>query len=310
MPFDMQQFMTRVKTGNRLFTLAKSSLQPLINLLGIKQVFTPTEKASIQRAVAYLPFAKRQRYAQALQYLGQAINISVSAIPCNPRMAFHEYAIHTGAYGGVNSRGEKKLVWLDPRSAQPGAINGLGPFRYLHTHRLSWSSSDGNAASIANVLTWEHVRFLTDPQAPPFNKFADPDRDYYMPEGGASGATYNDDDHMLRCPAVTCSNPRVAGSLVGEQVYQYSTDHGATWQPIEGAAYLLEKRVYKDGNYWVMVFKKTNWAAHNTVPFHFEVEYTVGDPPDYLPTSHQGFQRTVKVLANIQDYARRVISTG
>lgn len=87
------------------------------------------------------------------------------------------------------------------------------------------------------------------------------------------------------------ASPLRAGSLVGEQWYQYSLD-GTDWHNIEGAAFLLEKRVEFVGGRWLLTFVKSNWEPHNRTPFRFEISYIIGTAPrsrpKIIPNPHRG----------------------
>ena len=118
------------------------------------------------------------------------------------------------------------------------------------------------------------------------------------------------DDHSTKLPALICCNPRKPGTLIAEQCYQYSVDNGANWQNIEGAGCKIEKTVKQDGADWVFVFKKTNWLPHNTKPFHFEVHYTVGPAPEYLPAKDTDVKNGGSFNDDMKNWARKVVSTG
>ena len=280
MPFDFTVFMSKINQDNTHFKrfALSSHMDPLIKELKGKTFISPIAKAKIQQWVAFLPHAEQQKYTQTLAYLAQQGCTLVMAIPCKPVMTFEKLQIRTGMYEGYNGA-QKQAVMLDPDS-----VGSPGPRSFLHVHKLTWAPSNGNKPSLATVLTREHVKFLADTQAPPFNNIQDPDREFYMPANGsvATGCE-NYDDHSSKLPALICRNPRVAGVLRGEQRYQYSTDQGHTWENLPGGEFLLEKSVRKEGNDWIFMFKKTNWAPHNTKRFHFEVHYKIGPAPLYLP---------------------------
>jgi hypothetical protein len=194
----------------------------------------------------------------------------------------------------------------------PGVPGSPGPRGFLHVHRLSWESSDGNPASLHDVETRESVRFRTSTQIAPFNAMQDPDQ-VFVQGGNNFGLLSNDDDHSTCLPAIICAHPRVPGTLIGEQWYQYRRRGEPDWTNIEGAAFLLEKSVFQEGPDWVFSFKKTNWAPHNTVPFHFEVHYTIGAPPVPMPDAYEAIATNtacVKEVAAIEAWARRVVSRG
>jgi hypothetical protein len=195
------------------------------------------------------------------------------ATPCNAKMELTGVTISSFSY------------WDATGNQQDWDIG-----KYEHSHKISWESSDGDPASLANVKTREHVAYdITTPvQGPPFNDWADPDQEFWYsgmggedgvstgPDNpGIAGQTQNTDVHSLQTPSLICVRPLVSGTLRAKQWYEYSIDGGATWQHIPGAAYVLEKTVDKDRA--VVIFKKTS-AAENPNHFHFEVEYPIGPP--------------------------------
>jgi hypothetical protein len=306
--FDINTFMAKVKQDNPSFKkwTRTSSLDPLIAQLRGPTVLTAAGKANVERLIAFLEFPKQASYKQALAYVAAQLGVRVGAIPCNPVMKFVQFKIGKGGYKGYNGAGQDRFELLDPDT--PGSP---GPRSFVHVHKITWSASNGNPGSLATVRTREHVKFLQNTQAAPFNNIQDPDREFYAPGTmGTTGAMEGYDDHSTKLPALICCYPRQAGTLQGQQWYQYSVDNGATWNNIEGAAYLLEKSVAKVGADWVFTFKKTNWAPHNTKPFHFEVEYTVAPPPDFLPRTDADVHPGGTEEADINRWARRVIATG
>jgi hypothetical protein len=306
--FNLNVFLATVKIDNPTFKkwAVSSSLDPLIQQLKTNSHNTPQGKAKIQRLIAFMPFAKQTSYSRSLAYLTTTLGVHVGAIPANAVMEFNKFLILSGMYKGYNAAGESRNIVLD--AATPGS---LGPRSFIHRHTLSWTSSNGNPASLANVRTREYVKFLADTQAPPFNKIQDPDREFYAPGNmGSSGSTSGVDDHSTKLPSLICCNPRQAGSLRGEQKYQFSLDNGATWQDIDNGQFLLEKTVRLVGQDWVLTFKKTNWAPHNTKKFHFEVEYTVGPAPEYMPRTDKDVLAGPSQDADIKHWARRVVAEG
>ena len=94
--------------------------------------------------------------------------------------------------------------------------------------------------------------------------------------------------------------------MISDQVYEYTTD-GIRWLPIPGARYEIEKGVRNSGGGKVFFFRKQT-VSPTKHPFHFEVEYPIGPPPqskiDKIPVYPAGFIPT----ANLQDYASRIVS--
>ena len=309
MAFVLDTFMNEIKKVNSTFERVKeSSLHSLIQALeALKGAPTAPQKTAIQNALAFVPTDKQKKYKAALDYMKKELGAFHDGVPTDPVMKFKSFSIINGAYVGKNTSGATKPIELVATKK-----DSPGPRSFVHTHEISWKSSNGDPNALKTVRTREHVKFRADTQAAPFNAIADPDREFYHPgEQGSVGATSNMDDHSIKLPALIVRNPRQAGTLIGEQWYQYSLDDGKTWQNIDGAAYLLEKTVKKDGNDWVMVFKKSNWPEHNKKKFHFEVHYTIGPAPEYLPAKDTDVQKMgFPEAADMKKFARKVVATG
>lgn len=283
-----------------------SSLDPLIKELKTNSWGSTAGKAKIERIIAFLPHDKKAKYVQTMAYLQAQLQIRIGAIPANAVMTFETFRVMRGNYKGYKPTGESKIVPLDDQTA-----GSPGPSSFIHRHKLSWSSSDGLPVSLGQVRTREYVKFLSDTQARPFNAIQDPDREFYAPGTmGATGQTEGIDDHSTKLPALICYYPREAGVLQAEQKYQYSVDNGANWVDMDNGQFLLEKKVRQSGNDWVFSFKKTNWAPLNNKRFHFEVEYTIGPLPEYLPRTEGDYNKGMEFAGDIKQYARRVVSTG
>ncbi|MBE7158058.1 MAG: hypothetical protein INR62_06425 [Rhodospirillales bacterium] len=308
MRFELNTLMQSIHKDNPTFKrfARTSDMDPLLKLLGPYNVITilkPDFQKQIQRAVAALPPGCRQKYQSSLRYVANTFGVKNSAMPVRPKIAFVKFGYKTGGYVGYNKAGKSDFVMLDGTKGRAGQLG------FIHRHKVTWSSSDGNLASLGSVLSREHVKFLTDTQAPPFNKCADPDREFYQPQSGSQATEGGSDDHSTSLPMLICAYPRVPGRIVAEQWYQYSTDGGRTWTNIDEAAYLLEKSVRQEGNRWIFTFKKTNWAPHNNNPFHFEVDYLINDPAEYMPRDHSDIKASLADVDNkdINKHALRVI---
>ena len=302
MPFVMQQFMTLVKQCNPSFKrfTRQSDLDPLIDALGGESgqtFYTPTHRARINDVVHVLASDKANKYRVALLYLAQELGVDPGPIPCRPKMSLREFGTHMGEYEGINSVGATKRIELNPRS-------------FNHAFKFTWESTNGDLQALRNVGTRENVKWRSDPGGTPFNYVQGK-----TPMQFTQGATTNNgansgycvDDHSTILPALICLDPRVTGSIVAEQLYEYTCD-GRTWKPIPGAAYLLEKGVRTGGpTGHLYYFMKTNWAPHNTTPYHFEVEYTVDPAPAYMPKPGTPVAKGLTTKADISDYAHRVI---
>lgn len=296
MPFSMMQFMTLVTSKDTAFKnfnrIKNSSLDPLIAAIPLKPVLTAPEKETIRLRLAYIPYDKQMKYREALEYLrvqhGLAEVAAIPyAIPCKPEMKFDRF--------------EKQM-----RTWPGGPL--LDPGTYIHLFRFSFSSSNGNLASLAHVGTRERVTYRTNPAGPPFNYVQ-----ANTPATFTQGATTNNgaqtgwsiDDHITILPSIICANPRVNGELVADQLYEYTSD-GRTWRVIPEAYYLLKKGV-RGGN--TFYFAKTNSAPDNPKRSHFEVEYPIGPAPASMPPVGTNLGKGGKVAADIRAYGRVVHNT-
>jgi hypothetical protein len=222
------------------------------------------------------------------------------AIPVKPRMAFIEYKYKKGRYlaqAPVNDFVSLEIGAKDPQDKKVE----LGPYQFLHIHRLTWESSNGDLLFLTGIKTRERITFRAPTQQAPFCDFADPDQDFaQVGDDAQKGCSF--DDHSVRWPALICATPLSTGTLIGEQWYQYSFD-GIQWQNIEEAAFLLEKSVFNNGKHWVLKFRKSNWLPHNPNTFNFEIQYkifpapvsrpAIGNNPKAAPPTQQGSNWTI-----------------
>lgn len=294
MPFSMTQFMSLVVAQNRSFGRIKgSSLDPLLAILQAPNALH--RKAEIANAVAFIPYQKQMKYQQALNYL--RIQMPITEIPQIP------YAIP------VDPKMELDAFKVMMRSYVGGGI--LNPGSYHHEFRLSWKSSNGHLASLARCGTRENVKFRSAPDQPPFN-YVQKDTPMQFTQGATTNNGANAgcciDDHSTVIPSIICTNPRVPGELVAEQIYEYTTD-GTNWREIPGARFLLKKGVRTSGAGFVFYFAKTNWAPHNQKTYRFEVEYPIGPAPAAMPAVGEKLGRTLATPADISTYGR-VVSSG
>jgi hypothetical protein len=185
--------------------------------------------------------------------------------------------------------------------------------RFYHVHELTWASSNGHAPSLTNVGTRERVTWRTSPAGPPFDATMHGGIPMTFTQGATTNAGANAcsnfDDHSIGNPDLVVRRPLAAGSVIADQVYEYTAD-GTNWYPIPQAYFELERGVRQRSGQWVMYFCKRN-AAGNPHRFHFEVEYPLGPlppppPGGRLPVVPEGFA----TAGNIRDYASRVISLG
>lgn len=209
----------------------------------------------------------------------------VDAIPVNLKMKFDEYKVASLPLGATSNY----------------------PWRYFHVHEVTWQSSNGDLNSLRGLATREKVDHRSDPWLPPFDQvvcgtiprnFAQPTNPSFTAHFGS-----NKDDHSIGNPAIILADPRAPGSVIADQVYEYSAD-GVTWAPIPGAAYELEKGARASGGNLVFYFRKVS-APTNPNAYHFEVEYSIGTK---VPAPSGFMQLKVGTPANIVDYASRVVS--
>jgi len=296
----------------------RSSLDSLLAQVKGRSTFPASVKREILELMAFIPSEKQRKYRQSLDYINQQLGLGIKgfpfAVPCNATMYFEKFQVFMGDYTGYNDRGESKKCPLVPNDA-----GSIGPCSFVHKHVLRWESSNGDKAALKDISTREYVKFLKSPQLPPFNVIQDPDQEFRAPgpphdqtcpgtKGGAEGI----DLHSTKLPALITCYPRRPGTLVAQQTYEYSCDDGATWATMADSHFLLEKTVSQLGKDWVFRFSKRNWLPHNAKGFHFEVEYVIGDRPEYMPRSLSdvNVMSSFSIDAEINQYARRFLYTG
>jgi hypothetical protein len=292
MPFNIATFRQYLHTANPTYSrLTSSSIQPLENRLAILGATVgPAVLNQIQPLWAVVPYDKQQKYAAPIGYLKQFVPTLADAIPALPRMAYMEFKVMFMTIGG----------------------NARYPARFYHVHRLTWQSSNGRMASLAQVGTRERVTHRTNPAGPPFDALINANIPMAFTQGaltnaGAQGGS-NYDDHSTGNPALIVRRPLGVGSVIADQIYEYTAD-GATWHPIPGAQYEIEKGVRMAGGQHVFFFRKQSAPPHANV-FHFEVEYPIGPahpvPGNRIPVVPAGFAAP----AQINTYASRIIRLG
>lgn len=302
--FDVNQFQQLlVKRNavvfNKFSTFSqKSSLDVVLKeLAGVRGFIPPHKKKIVQNVIFNLPHDKHVKYAEALRYLSNA-GIFICGKPVNPVMEFVRFDAGPFLYTGVTSDGKQILNSTHPRS--------IPVHSFHHVFDFKFKSSTGNLDDLKNVGTREHVKFRVQPGSPPFNSYmADTPIEFHWGVNKTGANTgFGRDDHMTKPPSLIVKFPVTAGELVADQWYQYTIDNGLTWENIEGAAYNLIKGVRKGANgKWCFYFIKKNWAPHNNVPFHFEVEYDIHPPmPPVAPGSPLG--KANGTAADISKYGR------
>jgi hypothetical protein len=303
MAFSMKTFMQEVYKCNPSFKkhARHSDLDPLIKALGGESgqtFYNPSHRPKIEKETHALKTDKAVKYRAALMYLARELGVDPGPIPVSPKMVMEEFRFSMGGYTGKNAQGQTKQISLNPRG-------------FVLVFKLKWASSNGDLKGLSNVGTRENIRWRTDPTQTPFNYVQG-----NTPMTFQQGATSNTggaggecgDDHSTVVPDLICLDPRVAGSHVAEQSYEYTCD-GTLWKPIPGAAYLIEKGVKQGGpTGWLYFFKKTNWTPRNTKTSRFEVEYPVGPAPEYMPVpGTEIFGKNAMQEADINQYAYRVV---
>lgn len=291
---DAQRFQSEARRINSsLGRFRKSALDPLFKKLGNhhRTHLSPQLRAEVQELIYHVPHDRQIKYAAAFAVL-QAGGFHITGRPCDPTMNFVRFDQGPFAYVGVGSDGNDQMAILDPGSLH-------------HVFDFKWKSTAGNMQSLANVWTREHITFRTMPNNPPFNDAMGTTMHFTW--GDTQGATngYGRDDHSIKPPKLVARYPLAAGWLITEQWYQYSHD-GVTYQNIPGAAYLIHKGIQLRQGEWCFVFKKTNWAPHNTLTYKFEAEYPIGAPPPVPAKAGQQYGRTNGNRAEISDYGRLV----
>jgi hypothetical protein len=292
MPFQIATFRQYISTANDHYSRFKtSSLAPLETFLaGWNGVVTPAATAQIQALWGAMPPAKQQRYAGAMSYLRQFVTGILDATPVSPTMSFDEFRV--------------MLVPFD------GHLQF--PMRYYHKHSLTWQSSNGTLASLANVGTRERVTHRTNPAGPPFHAGVNANipqqftQGATTPTGAQSGR--NGDDHSVGNPAVILRYPLAVGSVIADQVYEYTGDM-VNWHPIPGAEYEIEKGVRMRGTDLVFFFRKQSAPPHAN-RFHFEVEYTIGPQPNTAVQRVPVIPASFATQADINNYASTVVRLG
>ena len=303
--YNFDEFMRRVKNCNPQFKRFKmtSDLDPLMKVLnsnGQKWNFAPAGIAQVQKAVQELKTPAITKYKNALLYLSQELKVSPGAIPAKPKMKYTKFYSFLGTYDGVNGSGQRKSF--------PPCKTAFG-----HEHVFTYESSNGDLGALTSVGTREHVKHRTHPGSAPFNEIQGKgEAEFTQGATTNSGANIGKctDVHSIKLPWFICRYPRQVGSVIAEQWYQYTCD-GIHWQNIPGAAYLLEKGVRTGGpSGFLLFFKKSNWQEHNKEPFHFEVEYVLIDPPEYVPKEFTDIKKSYPDEDDINLYAHRIVAGG
>ena len=281
------------KANSKLSRFKASSLEPIFAQLGagFSVMLTDDKKAKVQEAICFVPHAKQQKYAAALQIL-KAAGFVIGGRPCKPTMHFQSFREGAYTYVGLDAGGQRMMATLSPGSLH-------------HVFDLKWESSTGNMDSLKTCWTREHIRFRSSPQAAPFNSAMGAVMEFHWGETDGAQFGYGRDDHSIKPPQLVCRTPYVSGSCIAEQWYQCSFD-GQNWINLPGAAYLIHKGIRLSKGAFVFFFKKTNWAPHNTKGFNFDAEYPLDGPLTNARAPDQQFNRTSGTVKQVSDYGKLV----
>jgi len=288
MPFNLDTFQNHLTTANASYSSRKeSSLAPLERHLSYFKVAQP---AQIQELWGVVPHAKQVKYINAGNYLKTLVPGLVDATPCKPIMKFNEFHI-----GKTTFKGDSNYI-----------------ARYSHFHSLSYSSSNGSLNSLSTVGTRESIVHRNAPNSAPFHPtvcggiLANFTAGANTNTGGQIGECT--DEHSIGNPQLILRRPIAPGSIIADQVYQYTAD-GTTWHNIPGATYEIEKGVRMSSGNLVFYFRKqsTNDLLSRRLAnrFHFEVEYAIGPA---IPNSLTGIPRPPTTIASLSDYTSRVVA--
>jgi hypothetical protein len=250
MPFVFATFQQHLRAANPNYSrIINSSFSQLENYLN-GRTLGPADFPRIQALYGAIPRDKQQKYSAAANYLKANVAGLADAIPSRPRMHYREFRVMFSPHGGIAKY----------------------PLRLYHVHELRWSSSNGEVSSLNTVGTRENVAHRTNPAGPPF----DPAINGGIPMQFTQGATTNSgantcsnyDDHSIGNPTLLVSRPLAAGSVIADQVYEYTTN-GTNWYPIPETQFELEKGIRQSRGQMVFFFRKQNGVG-NPNKFHFD----------------------------------------
>jgi hypothetical protein len=277
MPFVMANYVNLIIAANPTFhNIKDSSLDPLNNLLqNAPMVLNAGQRQQILERLGLIPFAKQQKYTNALTYARQQLALGIPGIPygypVNLVHRYDSYEVALAAWG-----------------------NGLNDSRpdgwFEHSFRVSWSSSNGNMQSLANIWNQERVTFLQPPAGAPFNNavMGLTPQTYTFGVNQSSSGGYSLDNHFVMHPSLMLAYPIAAAVVNANQEYEYSPDGGQTWYEISNGQFVFDRGVRQaagGGGGLVFFFSKRN-RAPNTRAYRFEVEYLIGAAPANPPANY------------------------
>jgi hypothetical protein len=277
MPFVYAAYLNHVTTANPNFSRIKdSSLEPLNHLLqGAPAVLNPGLRQRVLEELGLIPFAKQQKYANALNYARQQLNLGIPGIPyaypVDLRHQFEYYEVAHAAWGH------------GPQDYRPDGW-------FEHNVRITWSSSNGNMQSLAAIWNQERVTDNQPPWGPPFLAAMIPHTAPVYTQGNTQNSShgFGSDNHLFLHPSLMLAYPIAIGFARSEQQYEYSPDNGQTWYQIPGGQFVFERGVrapVSGGVHPVFYFSKRNRLPMNARTCHFELEYPIGPPPANPPVN-------------------------
>lgn len=283
MPFLMLTYMNHVTTANPTFRRIKdSSLDPLNNLLQVAPPMglNPAQRRNILEALGLIPFAKQQKYANALNYAAQQLNLGIPGIPYGYPIVTRHRRIEYNV---------SEALWHNLQDRRPDGW-------FHHVVQLDWRSSNGQMQSLANIWNQERVTYVQNPAGPPHRAavMANTPQAYVWPANPnqSSHFGFGQDDHFFMHPSLMVVYPLAAGVLNAHQEYLYSPDRGATWYEMQGGQFLIDRGIRAPmggGGHNPLIFyfsKRNNPQQNPGIPFHLEVEYVIGPTPQNPPPNY------------------------
>lgn len=282
MPFVLQTYMNHVTTANPTFHRIKdSSLDPLNALFQVAPMaLNPAQRRNILETLGLIPFAKQQKYATALNYAAQQLNLNIPGIPYGYPIATR----HRRTEYNVSA-----ARWNNLQDTRPDGW-------FHHVVRLEWRSSNGHLPSLANIWNQERVTYLQNPAGPPHRAavMANTPQTYVwpVPPNQSSSHGWGDDDHLFMHPSLMVVYPLAPAVLNARQEYLYSPDRGTTWYEMQGGRFLFDRGIRAPlggvgPHPLVFFFSKRNDPQLNPgIPFHLELEYVIGPAPQNPPPNY------------------------
>jgi hypothetical protein len=279
MPFSMMTYLNHILTANPTFHNVKdSSLDPLNNRLqgaGVGPAVNAGLRQQILEALGLIPFAKQQKYTNALNYMRQQFTLGIPAIPyAYPVNLVHRFDLYEAA----------------PAAWGNGAMDNRQDGWFEHSFRVSWSSSNGNMQNLAQIWNREQVTFIQPAAGPPFSNavMGLTPQTYIFGINQSSSGGFSLDNHFFMHPSLMLAYPIAAATVNANQEYEYSPDGGQTWYEIPNGQFVFDRGVRNalNGGGLVFYFAKRNRLPGNTRNYRFEVEYPIGAAPANPPANY------------------------